>query len=303
MSTDDNTVVEQTHDILVDVEPKCKIEWDNLIYNNSVGISYISLNDDERGNKPLFNTCHYEFFNMDIESTVDKEKFKNVLLLGQSILVSEIKEYIRPYYYQLCQYLGIKKVGCITTNETKRDFNFEYKGDMINLSGKSLNRSFTHRPHDMNFNISIRDNRSYSTYIKPITIPKSDVPTFIKNAFDSMYSYDKLTQQGLTDRNYPRDGYVCNDKIVFCSEEHGICGNIIDPKTLYPLPIGFIMSNVMNSASISDKLASQQLVLNKLQSENEEFKIKIKIFEEIIKTNNELILSITKYITHKNKKE
>jgi hypothetical protein len=91
--------------------------------------------------------------------------------------------------------------------------------------------------------------------------------------------------------------------IVFCSEEYGIYGHVINPKDLYPLDMGFIMSNLMNSATISDKLASQQMIISQLQTENDIFKSKIKHIEDILITNTELLKSITTHLSKKGGKK
>jgi hypothetical protein len=287
-----------------DIKPTYEIDWGNLKYKHST-LNYIG-----RDIEPHFNTKYAEFFIANqTDYSIDAEKLKDVIQLGQTVFIDDIKEYIKPYYYNLCKYLGIKKIGCILDNERLGQITGEYRGNKYTSSSNILDRKVMHYPHYIKFNIIIDDNKSGNSYTIEITIPEEDAKEFIKNSFDSLYSEENLqkirniggNQINIQDR---RNGhFMYYTRIVFCSEEYGIYGHVINPKDLYPLDMGFIMSNLMNSATISDKLASQQMIISQLQTENDIFKSKIKHIEDILITNTELLKSITTHLSKKGGKK
>jgi len=267
-----------------DIKPTYEIDWGNLKYKHS------TLNYIDRDIEPHFNTKYAEFFIANqTDYSIDAEKLKDVIQLGQTVFIDDIKEYIKPYYYNLCKYLGIKKIGCILDNEDLGQITLN-KENKYTTAGAVLNRKLMHYPHYIGFG------QSY--------IPTEDIREHIKNSFDSLYSEENLQkirkhghQTNIQDR---RNGhFMYYTMIVFCSEEYGIYGHVINPKDLYPLDMGFIMSNLMNSATISDKLASQQMIISQLQTENDISKSKIKHIEDILITNTELLKGITTHLSKK----
>jgi hypothetical protein len=219
-------------------KPKFEIEW-NKLNRGFIGKephSYLTR-------PPVYidkNTYAKDFFINDSYKTIK---------LGTSILIEDMKEHIKPQYYQLSKLLGITHIGSVSS-EASYTFSVIKPDSIISkiLNSSLYSRTFMY-PERYIYYLDSRQKFNIDEY---------DIPKFIKeNVFDKIYELaNSQEHQNINFGNY---------YIVFCSEEHGIYGNIIDPKTLYPLDMGFIMSNVMNSAVISTQFASLQSTISRLE--------------------------------------
>lgn len=235
-------------------KPMFEVEWDKLD-RGFIGKEYQRGTNSQLPPTININTYPRDFFINDSYKPVK---------LGTSILIEDVKEHIKPQYYQLSKILGITHIGFVL--EEAHYLDRVIKPDSI--IAKMIERGvlsdirrymYSERYSYLQYTQIFDDKkRKYSNLYDIFDIHESEIPKIMKeDVFDKIY---EIINSEKRDR-IPLGIYY----IVFCSEEHGIYGNIIDPKTLYPLDMGFIMSNVMNSTMISNQFASLQLTISRLE--------------------------------------
>jgi hypothetical protein len=266
-------------------EPLCKIEWHR--FNSRLNTLKIIRDTHGIIGEDMYITSGIDFFNIYgsiyIQDTEYVQQINELSLImsqllpiGKSVMLSEISQYVRPCYIQLCKYLGIRRIGCIVPDENvlwKTLTPIVYKGNTIepHLTPHNLRLSqhitvYDHQIHNPKNNTTIR-------------IPKEEVPIVSKLIMDNLYSPENIARYS-SKINYIPTQYLERTRFVFCHEEHGIYGNLIDPQTLYPLKLGFIMSNVMNSIPVE----GQQEIISGLEHDNAILKSKVDTLEQAIIT-------------------
>jgi hypothetical protein len=305
--------------MLEDIEPIYNIDWSDL------GI-YIKIKHNGTYNFQTTSMGEFFIFNNDDELNEICKKFEYL----ENIPIDKLKEHIKPYFYSLAKNLGITHIyiHISTLNKINGRIINEFTSTFTDLNPLYLTNS-TEDNKLVLFNIlnsmginKVRyimydnnhaklEENTYNLIYKDgefqYKIPNKYPAIIIKVSRDNMKEICREYIHNLLISKSTISQYETTPQkektVYFCSKELGIYGNFINPIDLFPLDMSFIISNFMNSATINHKIASQQMIIYQLQTENDMFKSKIKHIEDILVTNTELFKGITTYLSKKGGKK